>query len=180
PGDGGDYSVVVTNAAGSATSSNATLTVVTPPVIVIQPQNQAANQGSDATFSVTASGSEPLSYQWRFASTNVAGATATSYTRPNVQPGDAGNYSVAVTNSAGTALSSNAVLSLIVPAPVLVMQSSGLLQWQGLSNLTYRVQAKTNIDDTNWSTLGTASSPTTDISFTNQSGAPQQFFRVVY
>ena len=180
PGDAGDYSVVVTNAAGSATSSNATLTVVTPPVIVIQPQNQAANQGSDATFSVTATGSEPLSYQWRFASTNVAGATATSYTRPNVQPGDAGNYSVAVTNSAGTALSSNAALSLIVPAPVLVMQSSGLLQWQGLSNLTYRVQAKTNIDDTNWSTLGTASSPTTDISFTNQSGAPQQFFRVVY
>jgi len=180
PGDAGNYSVVVTNTAGSATSSNATLTVLTPPVLVVQPQAQAANQGADATFSVTVTGSEPLSYQWRREGTNLAGATEDSYTRPDVQPSDTGNYSVILTNAAGTATSSNAVLSLIVPAPILVLQASGLLQWQGLSNLNYTVQGKTNLDDTNWIPLGTASSPTTDVSFTNQNGAAQQFYRVVY
>jgi hypothetical protein len=91
-----------------------------------------------------------------------------------------GSYSVVVSNSAGTATSSNAMLSLVVPRPTLVMQSPQVLQWQGLSNLVYKVQARTNLLETNWAPLGTASAPTTSVSFTNPPDAPQRFYRVVY
>jgi hypothetical protein len=129
---------------------------------------------------VAATGTAPLSYQWKFNSSIIAGATASAYTRSNVQPADAGTYSVVASNAAGTAPSSNATLSLIVPRPTLVMQSPELLQWQGLSNLPYTVQARTNIEETNWFTVGTASAPRTSVTFTNPADAPQRFYRVVY
>ncbi len=59
------------------------------------------------------------------------------------------------------------------------MESAQVIRWQGLSNLTYIVQAITNIEQTNWVTVGTASSPGTSVSFTNQAEAPRQFFRVL-
>ena len=74
---------MVTNSAGSATSANATLTVstsATAPSITSQPASQTINVGGSATFSVTASGTGPLSYQWRFNGTNISGATSASYT----------------------------------------------------------------------------------------------------
>ena len=180
PADAGSYCVVVTNAGGSITSSTATLTVIVPPTIVAPPLAQAACQGADATFTVTATGTDPLSYQWRFNSADLSGATTSVYTRGNVQPADMGSYSVVVSNSARAVTSSNAMLRLIVPSPTMVMQSPQLLQWQGLSNLTYTVQARTNLEDTNWTTVGTASAPGANISFTNQADAPQRFYRVVY
>jgi hypothetical protein len=61
---------------------------------------------------VTASGSQPLSYQWRKNTINISGATNSTYTIPAVTPGDAGNYSVIVTNSAGSATSNDAVLTV--------------------------------------------------------------------
>ena len=84
-----------------------------PPSITTQPQGQSISQGANATFTVTADGTTPLSYQWRLYATNIAGATASSYTRNNVQPADAGPYSVVVTNVAGTVTSSNALLSVV-------------------------------------------------------------------
>lgn len=151
----------------------------TPPVITSPPASQMVNQGAAATFSVLASGTAPLSYQWRFNASALPGATASAYTRGNVQPADMGSYSVVVSNSAGTAISSNALLRLVVPAPTLVMESAQVIRWQGLSNLTYIVQAKTNLEQTNWVTVGTASSPETSVSFTNQAEAPRQFFRAL-
>ena len=97
-----------------------------------------------------------------------------------MQPAHVGSYSVVVTNSAGGTNSSNAELVLIIPPPSLTTPSAGVIQWQGLSNLSYTVQAKTNLDETNWMTLGTASSPGAGVSFTNQTEAPQRFYRVVY
>jgi uncharacterized repeat protein (TIGR03806 family) len=82
------------------------------PNITTQPQSQAVTAGSNVTFSVTATGTAPLQYQWRFNAANISGATASSYTRSNVQSGDAGNYSVVVSNSAGSVASSNAVLTV--------------------------------------------------------------------
>src|SRR6185295_16661023 len=64
--DAGNYTVVVTNLAGSATSAVATLTVVSPPAITLQPQSRTNNAGSTATFSTAADGTAPLSFQWRF------------------------------------------------------------------------------------------------------------------
>jgi hypothetical protein len=131
-------------------------------------------------FSVAATSASPLAYQWRFNSGDLPGATASSYTRNNVQPADMGTYSVVVANASGMTNSSNAVLSLVVPAPVLNTLSPGLIQWQGLSKLPYTVQAKTNIDEAAWLPIGSASSPTTDVSYTNPAVSTQRFYRVVY
>ena len=152
----------------------------TPATITSHPASQTVNQGANATFSVQANGTAPLSYQWHCNSWAIPGATTSAYTRTNVQCTDVGSYSVVVTNSAGTATSSNAMLSLVVPAPTLLMASPQVFQWQGLSNLIYTVQGKTNLQDANWGAVGTASAPGLTVLFTNQADAPQRFYRVVY
>ena len=58
-----------------------------------------------------------MSYQWRFNGTNIAGATGTSLTLSNVQPAQAGSYSVRVTNAFGAVTSQVATLTVLVPAP---------------------------------------------------------------
>lgn len=108
----GDYTVVITNIVGSITSSIATLTITTGPVITNQPQNLAVAVGTDATFTVGASGPSPLHYQWRFNAVNLSGATNASYTRTNAQLADAGNYTVVITNTTGSITSSIAVLAV--------------------------------------------------------------------
>ena len=110
--NGGNYSVVVSNLAGTATSANAVLTVNTPPSITAQPQSQTVIAGSTAMFSVAASGSAPLAYQWRQSGTNIAGATASSFSRVNAQPINAGNYTVIVTNGLGSITSALASLTI--------------------------------------------------------------------
>ena len=111
----GDYSVVITNVAGSVTSAVAFLVVNLPPSIAVQPQAQSVEAGRDAAFSVAAGGTEPLQYQWRFHGTNLFGATASDYTRITAQTNHAGPYSVIVSNSAGSIASSNALLTVNYP-----------------------------------------------------------------
>ena len=67
----GDYSVAVTNADGWTYSSNASLTVYGPPAITTQPANTQRSQTTTGSLSVTALGTAPLSYQWRFYTTNI-------------------------------------------------------------------------------------------------------------
>jgi hypothetical protein len=114
----GGYSVVVSNSLGSVTSIVATLTVNTngiAPTISIPPQSQTVQQGQSATFTVTASGTSPLTYQWRFNDADLAGANGSSYTRFNAQTADAGEYRVVVTNAAGAVTSAPATLTVTVP-----------------------------------------------------------------
>ncbi len=85
------------------------------PAITTQPSNASVPLGQNVTFSVTASGTNPLSYQWRKNGTNISGANAASYTKTNVQYSDAGQYSCVVTNSLGSATSNNAVLTVTAP-----------------------------------------------------------------
>jgi polygalacturonase len=116
----GGYSVLITNSVGSITSSVATLTVTSTavaPSITTQPTNYSATVGQNAAFSVTASGTAPLSYQWYFnVNTPLAGDTNASLSLTNVQPDAAGGYSVIVTNSAGSITSSVVQLSLTAAA----------------------------------------------------------------
>ena len=81
--------------------------------------------GGTATFSVMAAGTGPLNYQWSFDGTNLDGATSPSLMLTNVQPAQAGNYAVLVTNLSGSVLSSNAVLTISVPTvpPTILSQT---------------------------------------------------------
>ena len=114
--NGAVYSVVVSNAVGSTTSGNATLTVTaapSAPKITTQPANQSVQAGQSATFSVVATGSAPLSYQWRRNGTAIGGATGTLYKTPATSSTDNGAvYSVVVSNAVGSITSANATLTV--------------------------------------------------------------------
>jgi fibronectin type 3 domain-containing protein len=84
----------------------------TAPSITTQPASQTVTAGQSVTFSVVASGTAPLGYQWQKNGTAISGATASSYTISPAQASDAGNYSVVVSNSAGSATSSTATLTV--------------------------------------------------------------------
>ena len=102
----GGYFLVISNAFGITTSSIATLTVTPAPVISQPPTNQTGVIGQPASFSVTAFGAQPLFYQWRKNSNNIAGANASVYSIPSVSFYDAGAYDVVITNSYGSVTSS--------------------------------------------------------------------------
>src|SRR6266404_507967 len=103
------------------TPATATLTVNPAPVaptITTQPANQTVTAGQTATFAVVATGTAPLSYQWRKNGVNISGATLSSYTTPATATSDSGStFAVVVTNTAGTVTSSTATLT-VNPAPV--------------------------------------------------------------
>ena len=91
------------------------------PLITNQPVSQAVLPGANVSFNVGASAPWPMSYQWRFNATNIAGATASSYAKNNVQLADGGSYSVVLSDLGGDTISSNAVLTLL-GSPVITNQ----------------------------------------------------------
>jgi len=112
----GSYSVRVSNAGGSVTSTQAVLTVLQPPGITTQPQSQSVMISNSVMFSVGATGTAPLSYQWYY-NTNISipNATNASYSIGNVLTNDAGAYSVVVQNNFGSTNSAHAFLAVNVP-----------------------------------------------------------------
>jgi hypothetical protein len=121
----GNYSVVVTNAAGVTNSAVVVLTVNVPATIATQPQSQTVTAGTTVTFSVTASGTSPLSYQWQFNGTNLAdnglitGSQSNWLTMANVLVGNAGAYQAYVTNACGSTTSAVATLTVLPATPAL-------------------------------------------------------------
>ncbi len=119
--NGALFTVVVSNTAGTATSSAATLTVNAAPVapsITTQPASQTVTAGQTASFSVAATGTAPLNYQWQKNSVAVGGATSSSYTTPATASSDNGAlFTVVVSNTAGSATSNAATLT-VNAAPV--------------------------------------------------------------
>jgi hypothetical protein len=81
-------------------------------MITQQPQSRTVNPGSNVTFSVVASAYPAPTYQWRFKGVNIPGASASTYTRSNAQPADAGSYTVVLNNAIGTTVSQAAVLTM--------------------------------------------------------------------
>ncbi len=113
--DAGSYTVVVSNAGGSITSSPATLTVInpaTPPTITLQPESQSVTVGANVTFTIAATATAPVSYQWRFNGADIPGATNPNLTISNVQASNAGTYTARVQNSGGSMTSAAAVLTV--------------------------------------------------------------------
>jgi len=114
----GSYTVTVSNSAGSVTSNAATLTVnaaATAPSITTQPVSQSVLVGAGVTLSVNATGTAPLSYQWKKDGIALSGATAASYAIAAAALTDAGSYTVTVSNSAGSIASSAATLTVTAP-----------------------------------------------------------------
>ena len=137
--DAGDYDVVIANSFGSVTSSVATLTLLEPPEITTQPTDLTVSQGSSATFTVEATGLDPLYYQWQFNGTNVSAATDTSYEIISAQPSNAGSYTVVITNVDGSVTSTQAMLTVGVP-PSIAVQPADQTVVAG-SNATFMVTA---------------------------------------
>ncbi len=132
--DAGSYTLAASNSVGTALSLPALFTVLTPPTITAPPLSQSLNAGSNANFFVTATGSAPLTYQWRMNGTNLSdsaeflGSATPSLFIGAVQTNDAGSYSVVVANAAGSVTSAPALLNVVtsgscLPAP------AGLIGW---------------------------------------------------
>jgi hypothetical protein len=115
-GDEGDYTVEVSNIAGTLLSSVARLTVDSPPAITSQPTSQTVTNGGGAVFSVTATGA--LTYQWRKNGTNLPVAASSTYTIPSVTTNDAGAFTVVASNASGSVTSTVATLTVLVPPEI--------------------------------------------------------------
>ncbi len=107
--DGAVYSLVASNACGMVTNS-ATLTVIVPPIISVQPVSLVVTNTQAAAFSVTASGVPAPTYQWYFNNGPIGGATSSTYNIASATSANTGTYKVIVSNAAGSVTSSNATL----------------------------------------------------------------------
>jgi hypothetical protein len=124
-----------------------------PPGITAQPSNQTASAGSNVTFTVGATGSNPLGYQWRFNGTNLAGATNPSLSLTNVQAASAGAYDVVASNIAGLAASAPATLTVSLPdvrflSIAILANGQAQLVFSGVPGQSYVIQTSPNL--VNW------------------------------
>jgi hypothetical protein len=180
----GDYSVVITNAAGTVTSVVAALTVNLPPNIATPPQSQEVRVGQDASFAVSAGGTEPLSYQWRFNGADLAGASSDQYMRSDVQTNHTGSYSVVITNLAGAVTSAPALLTVAPWLPVhfqsIIQLPDGRMQLivTGSSGETLWID-RTNDLPPNWSELTNLPNQSGSLQFIDGSSTnqPRGFYR---
>lgn len=108
----GVYACLVSNRSGAFVSYNASLTVLFPPVITQQPTNLFVLAGSGAIFSVAATGTQPLSYQWALNGTLLPGDTSTMLSLSNVSGLNAGFYTMIVSNLTGSVTSTPALLDV--------------------------------------------------------------------
>ncbi|HEU4779687.1 MAG TPA: hypothetical protein VFS58_07360 [Steroidobacteraceae bacterium] len=127
PSDNGtQFRMVATNALGTATSGIATVSVSDldiAPSITTQPASLSVASGSDAVFAVDALGTEALSYQWFANGTAIAGANNPVLRIPGVTVANAGSYTAAVSNSAGSVTSNSAILSVTAGTPSAIAPS---------------------------------------------------------
>ncbi len=139
-----------------ATNPLPTLSPITAPGIALQPQGAILPPGSTAAFVVFKTGTAPTSYQWRFKGANISGATASSLMLTNVGPLNGGNYSVQLSNAAGILVSSNALLTVKVPDPLVYepfadASASGGTTYTPGANVT----GQTNAQHSTWYVAGT-------------------------
>jgi Immunoglobulin domain len=193
PASAGAYTIVVSNFWGSFTSSPAMLGVIaTPPGIVTQPAPRSVLVGQTTSFSVTASGTAPLSYQWQKVGLGnlsnggvYSGVTSNILTLNGVSPGEAGNYLVVITNVAGATNSTTVSLAVSPLPPVALTPASPTsvqLRSTTIPGLTYVVQSASNLSPpVIWSPLQTNVVPGNGIVlFTNATANLSQFFRLAF
>jgi len=190
----GSVDVVVTNADGqSATFTNGFTFVAPPgvaPVIVAQPTNQVVGLGLAVQFTVTATGTEPLDWQWEFNGTNlvdidrIAGTQSNLLTLTTTSLTDAGRYRVVVTNAYGSTTSDVATL-VIIAQPVFqaatLAEGTITLSWSATTGEKYGVDYKSDLSEPTWTNLAmvTATNSTATVSDA-MNRSPQRFYRTVW
>ena len=155
-----------------------------PPVaphITAGPTNEMALVGATAAFSVAASGTPPLGYQWLFNGTNLAGATARTLNLTNVQPEQAGDYTARISNAGGITNSTVATLT-VLHYPLLLdarMTTDGAFAFtlSGDAGCNYTIEVSTNFGE--WTPLGTLSNAAGEVGFTDSasSNSNTRFYR---
>src|SRR6185295_9202714 len=131
-------------------------------------------------------GTSPLGYQWKFNGSPIAGATTGSFTKAVTSTGDAGNYSVVVSNAIGSVASQTAVLTVnVVPAPQLLPLTLGAsnqvtVKWSAVSGRSYRVQFNSSLGNT-WTSLtpDVVANGSVGSKIDSTGGASQRFYRVI-
>ena len=160
----GQYSVVVSGGCGNVTSSNALLTVNTLTAISAQPTASTLCAGNAANFSVTASGTGALSYQWKRDGTNV-GTNSASLSIVNSQAASAGTYTVDVTGTCGTVISNSALLT-VNPLTSITTQPVATSGCEGLNTTFSVVAAGTGALTYQWKFGGVNITGATDATYT--------------
>ena len=157
----GSYAVNVTDNNGSLLSSNAVLTIVSAPVITLQPVSRTFGTGEVAQLTAAATGTPLPVYQWLLNDAPLAGQISGTIVFNNFNAANEGTYSLRASNSAGVATSAGA--ELLLNAPLRLMNSSwsnGVFSARlvGVVSTNYLVQCSTNA--TTWATVATNTSPT--------------------
>jgi Zn-dependent metalloprotease len=128
--DAANYFVVIKNPAGSVTSSVASLTVLVPASFTLQAGNRSVILGTNTTFRVAVKGTAPFNYQWLKDGIpladggNVVGANSNSLGVTSVTTNENGSYSVIVSNIVNTIVSSNALLTVLLPPSITVLPTN--------------------------------------------------------
>ena len=151
------------------------------PALMSQLTNVVVVAGKTASFSVAATGTAPLTYQWKFNGANLALATNAALTLSNITTNQAGTYSVAVTNTAGSTNSTAKLTVYATAAATLASTAHAAGQYAlivaGVPGYNYVVQASTNL--VSWVPVQTNTAPFTFVD-TNASRFGQRFYRSVY
>ncbi|MFO1477719.1 MAG: immunoglobulin domain-containing protein [Verrucomicrobiota bacterium] len=178
----GAYTVEVSNPYASA-RTNFTLTLGSAPAITTQPADQVVTLTSNASFSVTASGTAPMTYQWLLNGNRLLGATASSLTLPYVLFEDNGHVSVLVSNAFGFVYSRDAALQALAPPSRMQMSSDGTNLYLHLAVLqpggSYWLASSTNLVD--WVPVQDFTSPGTNLDLTwPMTNPPPCFYRLLF
>ncbi len=129
------------------------VSVKNPPSITSQPSSQSVILGKSASFTVVATGTSPLSYQWERNGTAISGATSSTYTTPPTVLTDTGSqFRVVVSNSAGQATSNPATLTVLAAAGVDVVTYHNDTARTG-QNLQEVILTLANVNSTNFGKL---------------------------
>lgn len=139
------FRAIASSVGGTTPSAAATLAVSGVPLITSQPQSRTNLAGQCTTFSVTAIGAPPLSYQWYLGQHTISGATNSTLVLANLESDDSGIYSVLVSNAYGSVPSSIATLSVkpgltlggALNTQALTWRTGGTANWAAQTNITH-------------------------------------------
>jgi len=160
------------------------------PAIVTPPASVTTNAGATAAFSVDVVGTVPLGCQWLRDDLpladggNISGATTLTLTLTGVTETNAGSYAVVITNQVGSVSSAAAILTVVLPprftSITLLADASPLLSLEAVANLTYRIDASTDL--TSWTALTNIAPPNAAFQFTDPgaTGVLQRYYRAVW